>query len=94
MKRFSWLVLLAGVAMAAGAFLGVRLQTSRHAAQLAEQRAAWEAEKAALEESLAVARARARSAATPAVVAAATPSPSKNVPEYWTHWNQNRRINS
>lgn len=68
MKRLIPLLLLAGLAFAAGAFVAGRQQAARHTRELADERASWEGERARLEAALAKARAR-RTTAAPAPVA-------------------------
>jgi hypothetical protein len=69
---------LAGFVVAGLVFAGIGLwwmdrQSSRHAAELAALRAAAEADRAALEEELATARARARQVSAPVIVTSSVP---------------------
>lgn len=68
MKTALLVILAAGVGFAAAAFIVSKRNAARYAAELAEQQAAWQAEKAALEDALEAARIR--PAATPFVVPA------------------------
>jgi hypothetical protein len=56
MKRLLGLVLVAGIAFAAGSWMTARREISRYAAQSAQQQAAWESERAELESALQRAR--------------------------------------
>jgi hypothetical protein len=81
MKRLISLLVLAAAGLAAGAFLGVRYQSARSAAELAAERKLWDGEKAGLEALLAKVRADTRSAAGHLVLSAPSspaggPSPS------------------
>ncbi|MGC3961216.1 MAG: hypothetical protein QM813_25790 [Verrucomicrobiota bacterium] len=58
MKRLTIVLMLAGLGFAGGAFVVGRHQASQHAREIAASRAAWDAEKAELEASLAQARAQ------------------------------------
>jgi hypothetical protein len=79
MKTALLLVLAAGVGFAAGAFIISKREALRHASALAESRAAWDAEKAALEEALDAARAQ-RPAAPPPLVIEAPAGPVRLSP--------------
>jgi hypothetical protein len=72
MKTALLLILAAGMGFAAGAFLIHKRDALRHAAAFAEQQAAWDAEKAALEDEISAARARPIASPTPI----GTPSPA------------------
>src|SRR5262245_9969542 len=76
MKRLISLLLVVGLGFAAGALLISRQQATRHARELAAQRAAWEAEKADLESALAAVRS-AHAKATPVII---TPTPNSGPP--------------
>ena len=67
MKTALLLVLAAALAFAAGSIVISKRDAVRHAALLAEQRAAWNSEKAALEQELEAARARAAALAASSV---------------------------
>jgi hypothetical protein len=71
---FSVVLAVAAIAFAAGSIIISKRQADRHAAQLAEERALWAAEKAALEEALDTARARAATTTAPFVIPT-TPAP-------------------
>lgn len=75
MKTALAILLAAGVGFALASALMIRHQSARHAAALAAQRAAWEAEKAELEAALAAAKNQVRPA-TPVVVTVASPAPA------------------
>src|SRR5688572_9867493 len=78
MKRGLILLVIAVCVSAATALIVSQRQARRHVAQLAEQQAAWQAEKAELEFALAEARDRARRvAAAPATPAPAAASPGQ-----------------
>src|SRR5688500_3741719 len=84
MKRGLILLMIAVCVSAAIALFVSQRQARRHAAHLAEQQAAWQAEKAELELALAEARDRARRAAAAPVnvaPAALTPAPTRLSPK-------------
>ena len=73
MKRLVLFLMVAVAAFAAGTLLVSRLQSARHAHELATQRAAWEAEKAGIESALASAQAG-RAKPSPVIIHAAPPT--------------------
>jgi hypothetical protein len=74
MKRTLILLLVAGAAFAAASFILSQRQAARHAAQLAQLQAAWEAEKAQLQAALEAAQEQARLAGVSANRAPLTPA--------------------
>jgi len=79
MKTALLLVLAAGVGFAAGWVIISKRDAMRHAVALAEQQAAFNSEKAALEEALEAARARRAPAPTP-VMTSSAPVPARPTP--------------
>jgi len=69
MKRVLIILLAAGVGFAAASLIVINRQAARYLAQLAEQQAAWQAEKAELEAALERAREQARRASAPVAAA-------------------------
>jgi hypothetical protein len=74
MKTAVTMIVVAGVGVAVGAWVASRQLNSRRAAELAQQQAAWQTERAELEAALEEAKARARSAMTPLVTPAPVPT--------------------
>jgi hypothetical protein len=83
MKRTLLILLVAGVAFALASLIVTRRQAARSAALLAEQQAAWQAEKAELEAALEQAREEARLASVswPAAPAAKPSAPARLSPK-------------
>jgi hypothetical protein len=81
MKKALTFIVATGLAVVVTALVVANRVNSRRAAALAEQQAAWQAEKAALEAALEDAKARPRNVALPIVPAPATPAgPAKLSP--------------
>ena len=74
MKRLFVFMLALGLGCVAGALLMSRQQAARHAQELQNRRAAWEAEKAQLEAALAEARNQAPLLVTPAAASLTSPA--------------------
>ena len=74
MKRLIWFLLAIGLGFSTGALLVGRHQASRHAQEVQNQRAAWEAEKADLEAALEKARTKTPAIAAPLMVTTTTPA--------------------